>query len=108
MIKKILFTSYLLAITATPVHALPYWAKAIARSHCEYMALGIDWDKALEQSLYDNSVWDAEFTRDTELSAAILTRAAVQLCPNIYHQSFEQYERQKSAPAFRNQELQVF
>lgn len=101
MLKNFLTAAYLLTLTATPVHALPYWATAIAKSHCEYMSMGIEWDKALEQSLHDNSVWDAEFTRDTDLSAAILTRAAFQLCPAVYRQSFDEYQRRESYPASR-------
>ena len=97
MLKKFLLTTYLLTLTTTPVQALPIWAMAIARSQCEYLAMGIDWETAVDQSLRDNAVWSDEFLNNKTASKAIVY-AAHELCPNLYQSAFQEYERQKVFP----------
>ena len=108
MLKKFLTAAYLLALTATPVHALPFWATAIARSQCEYIAMGVDWETATDQALRDNEIWADEFLRNQQLSAKAIVTAAYEICPVIFRQAFDEYERKQQqpvAPAFRNQEF---
>jgi hypothetical protein len=95
MLKKILFTGYLLATTALPVQALPIWAELIARSQCEYMAMGVDWETAIEQSLRDNAHWADEFMHNRPLAAKAIVHAAYQICPAVYGQAYQDYERQQ-------------
>jgi hypothetical protein len=101
MLKKFLTTAYLLALTAMPVQALPIWAMLIARSQCEYLAMGVDWESAFDQSLRDNEVWADYFLNNKTASKAIVS-AAYQTCPNLYQEAFLEYERQKSQPVYNN------
>lgn len=99
MLKKFLLTTYLLTLTAMPVQALPIWAMAIARSQCEYLAIGADWESAVDQSLRDNRHWASEFTNN-KMAAKAIVYAAHELCPNLYQSAFQEYERQKAQPVY--------
>ena len=78
---------------------MPVWARLIARSQCEYLAIGVDWETAVAQSLHDNSHWADEFTT-SPIAAKAIVHAAHQICPGIYQRAFQEYERQKARPTF--------
>ena len=94
MLKKFLTTIYLLALTTTPVQALPIWAELIARSQCEYMAMGVDWETAIAQALRDNFYWFDE-VRASPIAATTLVYAAREACPAVYQKSFDEHQRQQ-------------
>ena len=104
MLKKFLTTIYLLALSSTPTHAYPVWATAIARSQCEYMAMGIGWKTSVDQSLRDNAHWMDEVLNNRQLAAKVIVRAAYDMCPNIYQAVFQEYENQQpTKPAYLNE-----
>jgi len=98
MLKKILTTIYLLTLTTTPVQSAPYWsapywAVEIASSQCRYLAMGLDWETAIDQSLRDNRFWIEEMTIHSETSARAIVFAAHQICPNLYRRSFQEHKK---------------
>lgn len=103
MLKKILTTAYLLTLTATPTQAFPVWAEAIARSQCEYMAMGIDWETSVEQSLRDNDHWIDEVLRNKQLASKVIVRVAYEMCPSVYQKVFLEYENKQTQPVYRNE-----
>jgi hypothetical protein len=105
MLKKFLTTVYLLALTATPVNAAPFWAEAIAIRHCQYLITGADWETAIEQSLRDYWAIVEQVPQDT-LSKTIVY-AVEDACPSLNNAAYQRY-KQQSRPAFRNQESQTF
>lgn len=92
MLKKILFTGYLLATTALPVQALPIWAELIARSQCEYMAMGVDLETAVAQSLRDNMHWFDE-VQASPIASKTIAYASYELCPSLFQKASEEYLR---------------
>ena len=105
MLKNFLISTYLLAITATPVHAAPIWAEAIAVRHCQYLVAGADWETAIEQSLRD--YWHlAQFVPEETLSKTIV-ESVEDACPGLNSAAYDAYKA-KTKPAFRNQPIQTF
>jgi len=101
MLKKILTTIYLLALTSTPTHAYPVWAELIAKSQCEYFAMGFDLETAIEYSLRDNLHWGDEFLNN-KVAAKVIIYAVHEMCPNLQRKAIEG-DRQKTKPAYRNE-----
>lgn len=93
MLKKILTTVYLLTLTTTPVQSAPYWAVEIASSQCRYLAMGLDWETAIDQSLRDNHYWIEEMAIHSETSARAIVFAAHRICPNLYRRSFQEHKK---------------
>lgn len=103
MLKKILTTAYLLTLTTTPTQALPIWAEAIARDHCEYLDLGAEWDDSIEQALRDNRHWIEEMNANPMASKATFA-AIVNRCGELDLQMFREYKaRQETQPAIDTQ-----
>lgn len=99
MLKKLLSTTYLLALTATPTYAqaYPIWATAIATNQCNYIANGYTWDAAIDQALIDNVRYADEFSKDKNASKYIV-EAGYQICPELLRKAFTEYERRKALP----------
>jgi hypothetical protein len=100
MLKKFLFTCYLLAITATPVNAAPFWAEAIAIRHCQYLVTGADWDTAIEQSLRD--YWEIVQQVPQETLSKTIIYAVEDACPSLNSAAYQRY-KQQSRPAQKTQ-----
>ena len=73
--RSLIITAAALAV-ATPSQALPLWAESIARSECEYYAMGVGFPEALQQALRDNSHWSDEIQQAGPDIAAMSTMAA--------------------------------
>ena len=93
MLKKLLLTTCLLTLTPLPTQAYPIWAKAVARSQCEYLAMGAEWEESIEQALWDNAHWSDEMVRNKKLAGRAIAHAAYETCPKLYMEAFEQHER---------------
>ena len=61
---------------ATPSQALPLWAESIARSQCEYYAMGVGFPEAFKQALRDNNHWSDEIQQAGHKIAAKAIMAA--------------------------------
>lgn len=105
MLKNFLIVAHLLAITATPVNAAPFWAMADGDRHCQYLVTGADWDTAIEQSLRD--YWEIVQQVPEETLSKTIVYAIEDACPNLNNAAYQR-QKQQSRPAFRNQETQTF
>jgi hypothetical protein len=104
MLKKFLLTTYLLALTSTPTQAYPIWATAIAKSQCEYFAMGFDLETAIEYSLRDNLHWSEEFL-NSKVAARVIVYAVHEMCPNLQQKAIEG-DRQNAQPAYNENRYQ--
>lgn len=79
-----------------PVNALPIWAEAVAQSHCEYLAIGADWDSALRQAFRDKSHWLDDIARAGDLGARAIGVAIVMRCKSLNDKAFAKKQSQGS------------
>ena len=105
MLKNFLIVAHLLAITATPVNAAPFWAEAIAIRHCQYLITGADWETAIEQSLRD--YWEIVQQIPEETLSKTIVYAIEDACPSLNNAAYQRH-KQETLPAFRNQQTQTF
>ena len=89
MIKGILATAAALTCCMGIQHSAksaPAWMTLTAKDHCEYLALGVPHDQAMQMALNDNSLWVEEIKTSYAISnegtvkAYILTM--LRACPN--------------------------
>lgn len=71
------------------VNAMPVWATSIARSHCEYLAMGAKWDDAIRQSLRDNLHWLSEFNAAGDLGTKAVVYSINNTCPTLNDKAFK-------------------
>ena len=83
---------------AAPVHALPTWANAYARSHCEYLSMGATWEQAVSQAIQDNMHWRAEMDRAKAngLLGKTLNAAAVSTCRALDDEAWVKHKAAKN------------
>ena len=83
----------IIAITAlaatTPAQALPLWAESVARSECEYYAMGVGFPEALQQALRDNSHWNDEIQQaGYKISAKAIFVATYNRCRELQQEAY--------------------
>ena len=80
-----LFTALaaLTLIAAPNANALPIWAKTVATSHCEYLAMGAAFDEALQQSIRDNDHWLADMNAAGSLKGRAINAAIQNKCNDL-------------------------
>ena len=75
---------------ATPSQALPLWAESIARSECEYYAMGIGFPEALKQALRDNSHWSDEIKKaGSDIAAKAIMVATFDRCRELQQDAYK-------------------
>ena len=104
--KTLLLTATcLLSLSTTQVaQALPVWAEEIAKSQCEYLAMGFDLKDSTEQALWDNSHWSEEFGRNPKMSATAIAYAGRRLCPALLDRALGLDKAPKTQPNFKTQQ----
>ena len=79
---------------ATPSQALPLWAESIARSECEYYAMGVGFPEALQQALRDNSHWSDEIKEaGSDVAARATLTATYKHCLELRQDAYNAYKR---------------
>ena len=79
---------------ATPSQALPLWAESIARSECEYYAMGVGFPEALQQALRDNSHWSDEIKEaGSDIAARATLTVTYKHCLEIASRRLRSYKR---------------
>ena len=79
---------------ATPSQALPLWAESVARSECEYYAMGVGFPEALRQALRDNSHWNDEIKEaGSDIAAKATFTATYNHCPELRQDAYKAYKR---------------
>ena len=68
---------------------MPIWATSIARSHCEYLAMGAGWDEAIRQALRDNSHWLSDFNSAGDLGPKVVSYSINNICPALNTRAFK-------------------
>ena len=103
--KKLILTATLFTLSITQVQALPIWAEEIAKSQCEYLAMGFDLKDSTEQALWDNSDWSEEFTRNPKMAATAIAYAGRMLCPALFDRALGLDKAPQTQPNhFKNQQ----
>ena len=75
---------------ATPSQALPLWAESIARSECEYYAMGVGFPEALQQALRDNSHWSDEIQQaGSKIAAKAIMVATFDRCSELQQDAYK-------------------
>ena len=79
---------------AVPAQALPIWATVLARSHCEYLVMGANWDDALSQAYLDNSHWHSEIhrARRNNVAEKAIMVGIHRLCPALEEKAWRQFD----------------
>ena len=86
--KALIFAVAALA-AATPSQALPLWAESVARSECEYYAMGVGFPEALQQALRDNSHWSDEMQQaGYKISAKAIFVATRNRCGELQQNAY--------------------
>jgi hypothetical protein len=86
--RSLIIAAAALAV-ATPAQALPIWAKAVARSECEYYAMGVGFPEALQQALRDNSHWNDEMQQaGYKISAKAIFVATYNRCGKLQQDAY--------------------
>ena len=93
LLTTCLLTTCLLTLSTAPTQAYPVWAKAVAQSQCEYLAMGAEWEESLEKALWDNIHWIEEMSRNEEQAGHAIAYAAYKTCPDIFMQAFRRHEQ---------------
>jgi hypothetical protein len=75
-------------IVPEPVHAMPIWATSIARSHCEYLAMGAGWNEAIRQAMRDNSHWLSDLNSAGDLGSKAIAHSINNICPALNTKAF--------------------
>jgi len=74
---------------ATPAQALPLWAESVARSECEYYAMGVGFPEALQQALRDNSHWSDEIQQaGYKIAAKAIMVATYDRCRELQQEAY--------------------
>jgi hypothetical protein len=94
MLKPSLIAIAFVGALSTPALALPFWAEKIARSHCEYLSIGLDWRTALSQSFKDNEHWRNEMPTDSSILSRIVMSAIDQECRYLEQKAFVKFQQQ--------------
>lgn len=84
---------------ARPTRAIPLWAELVAESHCEYLAMGIDWDRALRQAFLDRMHWRAEMTAAGDIAGKIVAVAITRRCNTLNYSAFVNRPQSTTAPS---------
>lgn len=84
---------------ARPAQAIPVWAELVASSHCEYLAMGIDWDRAMRQAFLDHMQWRAEMTVAGDLTGKIVAVAIIRRCNALNQRAFANRPQSRIAPS---------
>jgi hypothetical protein len=71
----------------------PVWADMIARSHCEYLAMGINWKKSIEMALSDNSTWMSELTAAGNHASTIILYSITSRCNNLNTEAYNTHKQ---------------
>ena len=75
---------------ATPSQALPLWAESVARSECEYYAMGVGFPEALRQALRDNSHWSDEIQQaGSSIAAKAIMAATYDRCRELRQDAYK-------------------
>ena len=79
---------------ATPSQALPLWAESVARSECEYYAMGVGFPEALQQALRDNSHWSDEIKEaGSDIAARATLTATYKHCLELRQDAYKAYKK---------------
>jgi hypothetical protein len=79
---------------ATPSQALPLWAESIARSECEYYAMGVGFPEALQQALRDNRHWSDEIKEaGSGIAAKAIMVATFDRCQKLQQDAYKASKR---------------
>lgn len=84
---------------ARPARAIPAWAELVAESHCEYLAIGIDWDRAIRQAFLDRMHWRAEMAAAGDLAGKIVAVAIIRRCNSLNYSAFTNRPQSRIAPS---------
>ena len=88
-LRPLIFAVAALA-AATPSQALPLWAESVARSECEYYAMGVGFPEALQQALRDNSHWNDEMQQaGYKISAKAIFVATRNRCGELQQDAYD-------------------
>ncbi len=78
------------ALSATPAHALPIWAEAVAQSYCEYLVLGAESKQAISQAYKDNLLWKQEILEAGDLGSKAIVGAIRLRCNDLSNRMIRQ------------------
>lgn len=73
---------------ARPTRAIPVWAELVAESHCQYLAMGIDWNRAMRQAFLDRMHWRPEMVAAGDLAGKIVAVAIIRRCNVLNYDAF--------------------
>lgn len=83
-----LLFSLIIFFSSRPVQALPAWAELVAQSHCEYLAMGANWNDALSQALRDKKHWLEEIIAAGDLGPKAIAVAITKRCGSLNNPAF--------------------
>lgn len=84
---------------ARPAQAIPLWAELVAESHCQYLAMGIDWDRAIRQAFLDRMHWREEIAAAGNLTGKIVAAAITRRCNTLNYSAFVNRPQSRTAPS---------
>ena len=94
MTMKALIIAVAALAAAAPSQALPLWAESVARSECEYYAMGVGFPEALQQALRDNSHWSDEIKEaGSDVAARATLTATYNHCLELRQDAYDAYKR---------------
>jgi hypothetical protein len=70
----------------------PVWADSVARSHCEYLAMGIGWKESMDMAFSDNSHWASEISSAGKNSSRIILFSIFNRCLEMNNEAFKVYQ----------------
>ncbi len=85
---------------AVPAQALPIWATVLAQSHCEYLAIGANWEEAIIQSHHDNSHWNSEIEaarKRNNLSEKATLAEIHRICPALNREAWSKFDASRGS-----------
>jgi len=86
-----------LLFTSPQALALPVWAELVAESHCEYLAMGANWDDALSQALLDKRHWLQEIVAAGNLGSKAIALAITKRCHSLNQSAFSRRQSKQSS-----------